>query len=172
MVKLLKNKKGDVFVWLIIVIFAFATMSALVMDFGNMYLKAKKVKYAVSRSVKAGSYAILEGEELAQGNFIIKEDKAKENFRKTLADNLGLNEATMEPLDTGSILTKPLIIKEEAIVNSLTNSTYTSITTGHDYQLTNPTFIGVVEVEIKGVFLRKNLVVSKLSTSELRSKYD
>lgn len=172
MVNPLHNKKGDVFIWLVIMIFAFTTISAVVMDFGNVYLKAKKVKFAVSRSVKAGSLAIDKGEQLAEGDFYIKEAQAKNNFREVLADNLGLDEGTLEPLATGSILTKPLIIKEEEVVNALTPTTYTSSTTGRDYQLSKPTFVGVVEVEIRGIFIKKTLTISKLSSSELRSKYD
>ncbi|KXG73724.1 hypothetical protein [Thermotalea metallivorans] len=167
--KNLSNQKGGAIIWLMIVIIAFVAVSALVLDFTNLYIKAKQVKLSLNRSVKAGSLAILEGEQLANGNFLIDTGRAENNFRKILAHNLGLNESTLEPL-AKSVLSEKLIIKEFAVENN-TPAIYYSGTLKRNFNIENPSVIAVVEVKIRGVFLQKKMRLSKLSSSQLISIY-
>lgn len=170
--KTLLSDKGNVFIWLIIIIVIFSGISALVFDFGNIYLKAKKVKNAINKSVKAGTLAVEKGEDLANGNFIINTDRANANFKQILANNLGVNELSLEPKEGGrSLLSEPPVIKELVVINTVP-TTYNSPTMGMPYSIKKPSVLAVVEVQIKGLFIKKTLTIGKLSSAQLTSIYD
>lgn len=170
MVKFLNNKKGNAFIWLIILIFVFIGISSLVIDYGNLYTKTKKIKYTMNRAVKAAALQVKDGEDLANGNFKIDEDTAKEAFFIILADDLGLDRTTLEPL-SNSILSEKPIVKELEVIND-TPIDYTSPNINQTYNMENPSVIAVLEFNVKSVFLSKNVVVDKLSSSQLTSEYD
>jgi len=158
--KILSDEKGGAMIWFMIMTIAFVSVSALVMDFGNLYIKSKQIKQAINRSVKAGSLAILEGNDLANGNFIIDDTQAEDNFRLILAHNLGLDETTLEPLPK-SVLSQAPNIREFSVENS-TPITYTSNTLGRDFEIEKPSVIAVVEVKIRGIFIQRTIRVVKL----------
>jgi len=168
--KIIKSKKGGIFIWLMIIILAFVGISALVLDFFNLYIQSKQIKYAINRSVKAGALAIAKGEPLADGIFLIDETKAINNFNIILAHNLGLDEYTLEPLPRSIAYEKP-IIRELEIINT-TPTVYTSPTLSKDFSIEKPTVAAVLEVKIKGLFLQKTIRVAKLSSSQLGTIYD
>ena len=133
-------------------------MSALVLDFSNLYIKSKKIKSAINRAVNASTFQIKEGEELANGEFKIDEDEAETVFKETLAKNLGLDANTLEPLGK-RLLPSPPIIKEFEVEND-TPTTYNSPTLGMAYQIDRPSVIAVLEFQIKGVFIQRTLRVA------------
>lgn len=169
MQKTLSNSKGGIFIYLIIIIIIFLGLSAIVMDFSNIYIKSKKIKYAVNRSVKASTLCILEGEELANGMFKIDDTVAQEVFETILAHNLGLDENTLEPLNKSLLDEKPVI--KEFVVENNTPTIYNSPTLGRSYTIDNPSVIAVLNFKIRGVLLKKTLRISKLSSSQLTSIY-
>jgi len=166
----LSDEKGGAMIWFMIMVVAFVGISALVMDFGNLYIKSKQVKQAINRSVKAGTLAILEGDSLANGSFVIDDTQAENNFKLILAHNLGLDETTLEPLSK-SVVSQAPIIREFSVENS-TPTTYTSSALGKDFDIEHPSVIAVVEVKIRGIFIQRTIRVSKLSSSQLTSIYD
>jgi hypothetical protein len=163
------NSKGGIFIYLIIVIVVFLGLSALVLDFSNVYIKSAKIKYAVNRAVKASTIQVLEGEELANGNFLIDEVVAQDTFERILAHNLGLDENTLEPLEKSLLTEKPTI--KEFVVENNTPTIYNSPTLGRAYPIDNPSVIAVLEFKIRGVLIKKTLRISKLSSSQLTSIY-
>ena len=168
--KTLTNTKGGTFIYLIVVIIVFLGLSALALDFSNVYIKAKKIEYAVNRSVKAGTLQILEGEELANGRFLIDETAARDAFEKILAHNLGLNEYTLEPLGKSLLCERPII--REFTVENNTPTVYHSSTLGRAYQIENPSVVAVLEFKIRGVLIKKTLRIAELSSSQLTSIHD
>ncbi|MBA1336515.1 MAG: hypothetical protein HPY66_2950 [Firmicutes bacterium] len=166
----LKSNGGNVYIWLIILVFTFAGVTALVFDFANLYIKSKQVKHAMNRATLAGALAVREGDGMADGVFLIDPDAAQDNFRAVLAHNLGLDETTLEPLP-GSILSGRPEIKELAVENDYPSS-YVSTTLGRAYSIEHPSVIAVVEFTVRGMLIRKTLVVDKLSGSQLTSVYD
>lgn len=171
MVRFLKDKRGNAFVWMIIFVFVFIGISTLVIDYGNLYVKTKKIKYTMNRAVKAASLQIKEdGEELANGLFKIDEVKAEEAFREILAGDLGLSEATLEPLANSLLYATP-VIKEFEVINDAPKS-YTSPVINVVYNIENPSVVATIEFKIKSTFLVTDIQVNKLSGSQLTSVYD
>lgn len=171
MVRFLKDKRGNAFVWMIIFIFVFIGISTLVIDYGNLYVKTKKIKYTMNRAVKAATLQIKEdGEELANGLFKIDEVKAEEAFKEVLAGDLGLNEATLEPLANSLLYATP-VIKEFEVINDAPKS-YTSPVINVVYNIENPSVVATIEFKIKSTFLVTDIQVNKLSGSQLTSVYD
>ncbi len=169
MVKKLNNK-GSTFIWLIIFIFVFIGISTLVIDYGNLYVKAKKIKYTMNRAVKAAALQIDDSSVLAAGMFKIDEDKAEETFKMILAENLGLDKTTMEPEENSLLYEKP-IIKEFKVLNE-TPESYTSTVMNQTYDIDNPSVVATIEFKIKSTFLITDIQVSKLSSSQLTSVYE
>ena len=125
MERFLKNNRGNAFIWLIIFIFVFIGVSTLVIDYGNLYVKTKKVKYTMNRAVKAASLQIEEeGTDLANGVFKINQERAELAFKEVLAGDLGLDEVTLEPRVNSLLYAKP-IVKEFEVENNAP-TTYTS----------------------------------------------
>lgn len=169
MVKKLNNK-GGTFIWLIIFVFVFIGISTLVIDYGNLYVKAKKIKYTMNRAVKAAALQIDGSSELAAGMFKIDEDKAEETFKTILAENLGLDKTTMEPEENSLLYEKP-VIKEFKVLNE-TPESYTSTVMNQTYDIDNPSVVATIEFKIKSTFLITDIQVSKLSSSQLTSVYE
>lgn len=171
MVRFLKDKRGNAFVWMIIFIFVFIGISTLVIDYGNLYVKTKKIKYTMNRAVKAATLQIKEdGEELANGLFKIDEVKAEEAFKEVLAGDLGLSETTLEPLANSLLYATP-VIKEFEVINDSPKS-YTSPVINVVYNIENPSVVATIEFKIKSTFLVTDIQVNKLSGSQLTSVYD
>lgn len=198
--KFLNNKRGETFLWLVIFIITFILAAILVLDFSNINTKSKRVKYAVNQAVKASTLALCEGEELAEGIFLIEPNRARYNFYTTLAQNLSLDSYISEPTDTedpqtinlltageveltprsNSLIASPLRIRELYLINvhpEITDpvdypASYYSSTINRSYDVEYPSVIAVIQVEIRGVFLRKLLTVGKMSSSQLTSVYD
>jgi hypothetical protein len=172
MERFLKNDRGNAFIWLIIFIFVFIGTSTLVIDYGNLYVKSKKVKYTMNRAVKAASLQIEEGgTDLADGTFKINRERAELAFKEVLAGDLGLNEVTLEPGPNSLLYAKP-IVKEFEVEND-TPTIYTSSTiNNYMYDIENPSVIATVEFKIKSTFLFTDIQVNKLSSSQLISVYD
>lgn len=168
--KLLSNSKGGIFVYLTIVIIVFIGISALALDFSNIYIKSKKIKYAVNRAVKASTLSILKGEDLANGVFLIDEVEARDSFELILAHNIGLDENSLEPLEKSLVYEAPNIV--EFVTANNTPTTYYSPTLGRTFNIENPSVIAVLEFKIRGILLKKTLRVAKLSSSQLTSIYD
>lgn len=179
--EILKNEKGNVFIYFIILIFILIGVTALVLDISNLYVKSKKIKHAVNRAVNAGALQILEGEtlldgtfipseELADGIFKIDETKAAIAFQTILAHNVGLDENTLEPLEKSLVYEKPVI--KELVVENDTPKVYTSLAIGKSYELENPNIVAVLDFKIRGVFLKNTIRVFKLSSSQLTTIYD
>lgn len=170
MVKYLKNQNGNMYIFLIIFIFLFMGISTLVLDFGNMNIQNKKMKSSINLAVKASSLQIKDEEELANGNFLIDEERAKNVFYDILCENLGLNRDTLEPLNKSVLYKKP-IIKELVVINNAP-TTYNSLSINKSYNIENPSVVAVVEFHVRGLFLSKNIIIDKLSSSQLTSIYD
>lgn len=168
-IKTLKDKKGNAFIYLIIFILLFVSLTALVLDFSNLYIKSKKIKYAINNAVKAGSLQIQEGEELSEGIFLIDEIKAEEAFYKILSHNVGLDEYTLEPLEKSLVYEKPVI--REFYVENVIPSNYYSPTLNGTFPIEHPTTIAVIEFKVRGLLLKKTIKVGKLSSSQLKSIY-
>ncbi|MBP1926728.1 hypothetical protein J2Z76_002598 [Sedimentibacter acidaminivorans] len=165
------NNKGNSYIWLIIFVVIFLGVGMLVMDQGSIYLNNKKVKEGLNRSVKAATLAIKEDEMLAEGRFKIDEVNAQINFKNILAENLGLDKTTLEPLETGSLVDKKPDVKEFVVENN-TPKTYYSTILNHSFELENPSVMAVVQVKVKGVFSSKIITMYKLSSSQLTSIYE
>lgn len=170
MVKKYLNKKGNAYIWLILFIVLFIGISTLVIDYGNLYIKTKKIKYSMNNAVKAAALQIKDGEELANGEFKIDEKKAKEIFLNVLANNLALNTSTLEPKKNSILFNTPK--EKEWKVENNTPTNYFSATINHTYNINNPSVIAVYEFEIKGLFLKTDIRVAELSSSQLTSIYD
>ena len=170
MVKYLKNQSGNMYVFLLMFIVLFMGVSSLVLDFGNMNIQNKKIKSSINLAVKASALQIKDGEELAGGTFLIDEEKAKDVFYDILCENLGLNRDTLEPLNKSVLYKKPNIKELEVLNNAPT--TYTSSSINKSYNIENPSVVAVVEFHVKGMFLSKNIIIDKLSSSQLTSIYD
>jgi hypothetical protein len=166
----LSNRRGNIFIYLIIAILIIVSMSALVLDFSNLYIKSKKIKSAINRAVNASTYQILEGEELASGDFKIDAAEAQEIFEDILAKNLGLNTDTLEPTAKSLLVSPPTIMEFE--VENDTPTTYNSPTLGMAYQIDNPSVVVVLDFEIEGIFINRTIRVAKLSSSQLTTVYD
>lgn len=166
----IKNQKGNIMLVIILFVFCFLGVFTLCLDYGNIYIRTKNIKYTMNRAVKASSLQIKEGDELAQGIFKIDEIKGKETFKVILADNLGLNETTLEPLPNSILFEKPTI-KELEVINN-TPTTYTSTSISKTYNINNPSVVAVIEFKVKGLFLSKTIIMDKLSSSQLTDIYN
>jgi len=156
---------------IIVYVVIFLGVGMIVMDQGSLYLNNKKVKEGLNRSVKAATLAIKEDEMLAEGRFKIDEVNAQINFKNILAENLGLDKTTLEPLETGSLVDKKPDVKEFVVENN-TPKTYYSTILNHSFELENPSVMAVVQVKVKGVFSSKIITMYKLSSSQLTSIYE
>ncbi len=143
----------------------------LVIDFGSLYMNNKSVKESLNRAVKAAALAINEDEQLAEGIFTIDPAGAEVNFKQILSKNIGLNEITLEPLPTGSLLAEKPEIKE-FIVQNTTPTTYYSPTLKIFFTFEHPAVLAVIQVRVKGVFSSQTFTMYKLSSSQLTSIYD
>ncbi|MCL4419543.1 hypothetical protein M1146_05600 [Patescibacteria group bacterium] len=169
----LTNQRGEAFVWLIIVIVIFAPLVGVALDFANLHLKTKKIKYSLNRAVKAGTLMVQEGESLAEGNFLIAEVEGTNAFYQVLSNNLELNSLTLEPTER-SILREAPEILELSIHNDINNFPKDYIIPAMEnrsYRIENPSIVAVVKFRVHGVFLSKTLLVDKLSSSQLTSVY-
>lgn len=165
------NIKGNSYIWLIIYVFVFLGVGMLVLDQGSLYMNNKKVKEGINRSVKAATLAIKDGDDLAEGYFKIDEANAQVNFKNILAENLGLDKTTLEPLLSGSLITEKPIIRE-FVVENLTPKTYYSSSLEHNFNIKNPSVLAVIEVKVRGVFTSKKTTMYKLASSQLTSVYE
>ena len=165
----LKNKEGNMFLFLMMCIVLFIGVSGLILDFFNLHVKSTKIKHAMNFAVKASSLQILEGEELADGVFLIDPFKAKEAFDTILAKNIGLNEYTFEPLEKSLVYERPNI-REFHVENTFPINYYSS-TLNNTFPIENPTTIAVIEFKVRGILLKRTIRVSKLSSSQLTSVY-
>ena len=178
MVKLLKNQRGNAYIFLIIFIFTFIWMSTLVIDYSNLNIQTKKIKYAMNRAVKAAALQIqegndsnlTEGESLANGIFLIDEEKSEEVFKEVLASNLGLDEVSLEPLENSVLYEKP-IIREFKVINSYP-SNYLSPVINQTYEIEHPSVVATLEFKVKSTFLVTDIQINKFSGSQLTSVYD
>lgn len=168
--KYLNNKRGNMFVYLILMIFIFIVVISLVFDFTNVGIKSKKIKYGLNNSVKAAALQIQEGEELSEGKFLIDETLSEEAFKKILAHNLGLDENSLEPLKKSLVYEKP-IIKEFHVENN-TPTEYYSTTLNRNIKIEHPTVIAVIEFKVKGSMIKRTIQVAKLSSGQLKSVYE
>lgn len=169
--KKLNNEKGSINIWFVIVVFVFLGTAVLVMDFGSLYMNNKMVKEGLNRAVKAAALAIQEDEQLAEGIFTIDPVRAEVNFRQILAENIGLNEVTLEPLSTGSLVTEKPEIREFIIENS-TPATYYSSILKNSFAFEHPSVLAVIQVKVKGVYSSRLFTLYKLSSSQLTSVYE
>lgn len=169
-IKILKDKKGNAFLLLVLFVFIFTGITALVLDLNNLNIKSKKIKYAMNNAVKAGALQIKEGVELSEGIFLIDEVKAEDAFYQILAHNVGLDETTLEPLEKSLVYETP-VIRELQVVNT-TPTNYNSPTLGGTFFIEHPTIISVMEFKVRGILLKKTIRVAKLSSSQLKSIYD
>nr|WP_312579565.1 hypothetical protein [Sedimentibacter sp.] len=169
--KKINNEKGSINVWFIVIVFVFLGIAILVMDFGSLYMNNKTVKESLNRAVKAAALAINSNEQLAEGFFSIDPSGAEINFKQILAENIGLNEITLEPLTTGSLVTEKPEIKE-FIVQNTTPTTYYSLVLKNYFDFKYPSVLAVIQVKIKGVFASQTFTLFKLSSSQLTSVYD
>ena len=167
----INNEKGSINIWFVIIVFIFLGIAVLVIDFGSLYMNNKSVKESLNRAVKAAALAINENEQLAEGIFTIDPARAEMNFKKILSANIGLNQVTLEPLLTGSLVAeKPEII--EFIVENLTPATYYSPALENSFTFENPSVIAVIQVKVKGVFSSRTFTLYKFSSSLLTSIYN
>ena len=170
-VKKLKNNSGStMIIWLIIISLIFILLSAFFIDFANLYTNAKKVKSSVNLAVKAASLQIKEDERLASGKFEIDKDKAYKAFIKILANNLNLDESTLEPLENSILYEKP-VIREFEVINN-TPMLYNSMILNNIYKVENSSVFVVVEFKIKTIFISGDIIVDKLSSSQLSTIYE
>lgn len=169
--KYIKNEKGSINIWFVVIVFVFLGMAVLVIDFGSLYMNNKNVKEGLNRAVKAAALAIQEDEQLAEGIFTINPAGAEVNFKQILSKNIGLNEITLEPLSTGSLVTERPEIKEFIVENSVP-ATYYSLALKNTFTFEHPSVLAVIRVKVKGVFSSKAFTLYKLSSSQLTSIYD
>lgn len=169
--KYIKNEKGSINIWFVVIVFVFLGMAVLVIDFGSLYMNNKNVKEGLNRAVKAAALAIQEDEQLAEGIFTIDPAGAEVNFKQILSKNIGLNEITLEPLSTGSLVTERPEIKEFIVENSVP-ATYYSPALKNTFAFEHPSVLAVIRVKVKGVFSSKAFTLYKLSSSQLTSIYD
>lgn len=167
----IKNEKGSISIWFVIIVFVFLGIAVLVMDFGSLYMNNKNVKEGLNRAVKAAALAISEDEQLAEGIFTIDPTGAELNFKQILSKNIGLNEITLEPLSTGSLVTEKPEIKE-FMVQNITPATYYSPVLKNTFAFEHPSVLAVIRVKVKGVFSSRIFTLYKLSSSQLTSIYD
>ncbi len=169
--KYIKNEKGSINIWFVVIVFVFLGMAVLVIDFGSLYMNNKNVKEGLNRAVKAAALAIQEDEQLAEGIFTIDPAGAVVNFKQILSKNIGLNEITLEPLSTGSLVTERPEIKEFIVENSVP-ATYYSPALKNAFTFEHPAVLAVIRVKVKGVFSSRTFTLYKLSSSQLTSIYD
>ncbi len=167
----INNENGNTHIWVVVIILVFLMMAALIIDFGSLYMNNKTVKESLNRAVKAAALAIRENEQLAEGIFTIDPIRAEVNFKQILASNVGLNEITMEPLQTGSLVTEKPEIKE-FIVQNATPAIYYSPALENTFNFKHPSVLAVIRVKVKGVFSSKIITLYKLSSSQLTSVYE
>lgn len=167
----INNENGNTYIWFVLIVFTFLGIAVLVMDFGSLYMNNKMVKEGLNRAVKAAALAIREDEQLAEGIFTIDPIRAEVNFRQILAKNIGLNEVTLEPLPTGTLVTEKPEIKE-FIVQNITPATYYSPALANSLTFEHPSVLAVIRVKVKGVFSSRIITLYKLSSSQLTSIYD
>lgn len=167
----INNENGYTHIWVVVIILVFLMMAALIIDFGSLYMNNKTVKESLNRAVKAAALAIREDEQLAEGIFTIDPIRAEVNFKQILASNVGLNEITLEPLQTGSLVTEKPEIKE-FIVQNVTPAIYYSSALENTFNFKHPSVLAVIRVKVKGVFSSRIITLYKLSSSQLTSIYD
>ena len=165
------NNKGSSYIWLMILIIIFIGMTVLLLDNVSIYMNTKKIKSGLNLSVKAAALAIQEDEQLAEGIFTIEPVRAETNFIKIFAENIGLDQVTLEPLPTGSLVIEKPEIKE-FIVQNITPATYYSPALENSFHFENPSVLAVIQVKVKGVFSSRTFTLYKLSSSQLTSVYD
>lgn len=74
-------------------------------------------------------------------------------------------------LSVYNFVNKKSVIKEFSVENN-TPTDYYSSTLNRKIHIEKPSVIAVIEFEIKGIFVKKTIIVSKLSSSQLTSVYD
>ncbi len=167
----INNENGNLHIWAVVIIFVFLMMAALVMDFSSLYINNKLVKEGLNRAVKAAALAIREDEQLAEGIFTIDPSRAEVNFKQIFAKNVGLNEVTLEPLPSGSLVTeKPETI--EFVVQNKTPTIYYSPALKNSFSFEHPSVLAVIRIKVKGVFSSRIITLYKLSSSQLTSVYE
>lgn len=163
------NNRGESLLWIIAVILIFSLITALVIDFGILYLKTKRVKIANNFAVKSGSLSIEVGENLAEGIFLIEPVQAEINFRDLLSRNLGLD-SNLSPTSR-SILQSDLKVREFEVINAhprlLGDITYTSSVLNRSFVIENPTVFAVIQFEYRGILIRRVITVARMSSSNL-----
>jgi len=82
--KYIKNEKGSINIWFVVIVFVFLGIAVLVMDYGSLYMNNKNVKEGLNRAVKAAALAIQEDEQLAEGIFTINPAGAEVNYGRSL----------------------------------------------------------------------------------------
>jgi len=169
--KKINNEKGSISIWFVVIVFVFLAIAVLVIDFGSLYSNNKSVKEGLNRAVKAAALAINEDEQLAEGIFTIDPVQAEANFKQILAENIGLNEITLEPLPTGSLVTEKPEIKE-FVVENITPAIYYSPALENAFTFEHPSVLAVIRLKVKGVFSSRVITMYKLSSSQLTSVYD
>jgi len=165
------NNKGGSYIWLMILIIIFIGLTVLLLDNASISMNTKKIKSGLNLSVKAAALAIKEDEQLAKGIFTINSSWAEETFKQILAENIGLNQVTLEPLSTGSLVTEKPKIKEFIVENSVP-ATYYSPALKNTFAFEHPSILAVIRVKVKGVFSSRIIILYKLSSSQLTSAYD
>lgn len=169
--KKILNNKGSISIWFVVIVFIFLGIAVLVMDLGSLYINNKTVKESLNRAVKAAALAINEDEQLAEGIFTINLARAEVNFKQILAENIGLNEVSFDPLPSGSLVTeKPEIL--ELVIENTTPATYYSPTLKTSFTFEHPSVLVVIRVKVKGVFSSRTFTMYKLSSSQLTSVYE
>lgn len=166
--KYVDNNRGNSFIWFMVLCIIFLGITVLVLDYGTLHMNAKRIKSGLNLAVKSGTLAIQENEQLAGGYFKIDSTQARKNFNKILAKNLGLNETTMTPLPSGSlVMEKPTI--REFVVENTTPKTYYSGSLNQSFKIENPSVLAAIDVKIKGLFTSRKITMYKLSSSQLTS---
>lgn len=163
--KYLFNDRGSsILIWLVIITLLFVIIVSFLVDVHNIYMFNKKVKNCINLAVKSACLEIKEDINLASGKFIIDEKKAYNSFINVIRENLNLDK-NLNANDNSILFEKP-IIKEFEVINDFSNK-FHSITLDKDYIVKNPSVFVVIEFKIKLIFIKKSIIVNKLSSSQL-----
>lgn len=177
----LKNKKGDtVIIFMIMILIFFVSVSIIGLDLYGLYSRNVKVKATMNRAVKGAAMQVdteitdENGDNLAaKGIFLIDEAEATKAFEEIMSVNLGIDKATLEPLESSILRYKPEIV-EFVILNDYKNMPYeyTSAVLSEKFIVDHPTVFAVLKFNVDSFFLKEQYAVGKMSSSQLINSAD
>lgn len=138
------GKSLRVIVWVLI----FVIMASLIFDMNKFRETKEIIKDAMDLATKAAVLQIdMNRDQIAEGIFLIDNDKACAEFIRVMALNLNCDEQKIRDS-----------MQDYHAINTI--GPYTNPLTGKTYQINKPTFVAAIKFKFNGIFIKHDIVVT------------